>query len=119
MRWQTVPRLSEGACFRYLWRLSYGREEVTVQDAVESACLSRRDLVNSIIEPTLGELTQRELEYVTAMAQDEVPSGTSDVAARMGVSMTNASKHPATPDHLRRHCGQAHGRGRFRAAADA
>ena len=62
-----------------------------MQDAVESVCLSRRDLVNSIIEPTLGELTQRELEYVTAMAQDEGPSSTIDVAARMGVSMTNAS----------------------------
>ena len=75
----------------YLWRLSYGREEITVQDALEAARLSHRELANSIIEPTLGELTQRELEYVTAMAQDEGPSSTSDVAARMGISMTNAS----------------------------
>lgn len=75
----------------YLWRLSYGRSEVTEQDAVEAARLSRRDLVNSIIAPTLDELTQRELEYLSAMAQDEGPSNTSDVAARMGISMSNAS----------------------------
>ena len=81
----------------YLWRVSGGSldgggsRDVTVQHAEEAARISQSELVNSIIEPTLGELTQRELEYVTAMAQDDGPSSTSDVAARMGISMTNAS----------------------------
>lgn len=81
----------------YLWRVSGGSldgggsRDVTVQHAEEAARISQSELVNSIIEPTLDELTQRELEYVTAMAQDDGPSSTSDVAARMGISMTNAS----------------------------
>ena len=75
----------------YLWRVSGSNERIGMQDAEEAVRISRRELVNSIVEPTLSELTQRELEYATAMAQDEGPSSTSDVAARMGISMTNAS----------------------------
>ena len=75
----------------YLWRVCGADETIDVRDAEEAASISRRELVNSIVEPTLSELTQRELEYVTAMAQDAGPSSTSDVAARMGISMTNAS----------------------------
>ncbi|MDO4796639.1 MAG: helix-turn-helix domain-containing protein [Coriobacteriales bacterium] len=41
--------------------------------------------------PTLRELRPREIEYLYAMLQDEGPSSTSEIARRMGISMTNAS----------------------------
>ena len=75
----------------YLWRCSYGRDEITMEDVTEAARLSRRELVSSILEPTLSELSTREQQYLEAMAQDDGPSATSDVARRMGLSMSNAS----------------------------
>lgn len=75
----------------YLWRVSGSNTNIDLPASERAARISRNELVNSIVEPKLSELTQRELEYVTAMAQDEGPSSTSDVAARMGISMTNAS----------------------------
>lgn len=75
----------------YLWRNSTGRDYITEEDAEKAVRLSRRDLINAIIEPTLTELTLREQQYLEAMAQDSGPSATSDVAQRMGISMSNAS----------------------------
>ena len=46
---------------------------------------------HSVVQPTLRECSQREVEHLVAMAADEGSSVTSEVAARMGISMTNAS----------------------------
>ena len=46
---------------------------------------------SAVVRPTLRECTTRELEYLQAMAEDEGPSQTSDIAQRMGIGMTNAS----------------------------
>ena len=75
----------------YMWRLSYGRDVIVLEDAQEAAHLASEGLINSIIVPTVQELTQREQEYLMAMAQDDGPSSTSEIARRMGVSMTNAA----------------------------
>ena len=75
----------------YLWRAGYFHEVITVEDAQEAVRLAQRELLNAIVEPTLHELTRRELEYLEAMAVDDGPLATSVVAQRMGISMTNAS----------------------------
>lgn len=75
----------------YLWRASYGRTTITLDDAHEAARLAQGELARSVVEPTLLEVSPREMEYLLAMAQDDGPSTTSTVAQRMGISMTNAS----------------------------
>lgn len=75
----------------YLWRVGYFHEVITVEDAQEAVRLAQRELLNAIVEPTLHELTRRELEYLEAMAVDDGPLATSVIAQRMGISMTNAS----------------------------
>lgn len=75
----------------YLWRYGRSRDTINLEDAEKATRMIQRELVSAIIVPTLDELTQRELEYLAAMAEDDGPSATSDVAQRMGISMTNAS----------------------------
>ena len=75
----------------YLWRTSYGHDTITVADAEEAVRLMQREIARSVLGPVLRELTRREMEYLMAMTLDDGPSSTSDVAKRMGISMTNAS----------------------------
>ena len=75
----------------YMWRLSHGRDVITLEDAQEAVRQADEGIISSIIVPTVQELTQREQEYLMAMAQDDGPSSTSEIAHRMGISMTNAS----------------------------
>ena len=75
----------------FLWRYSRGRDVVTVEDAERAAVRSARELERAVLEPTLQELSQRELQYVQAMAVDDGPSSTSEVAHRMGIGMTNGA----------------------------
>lgn len=62
--------------------------EVDVERAIVR---TGQEMENSIVRPTLYECSTRELEYLQAMAEDEGASVTSEVAQRMGISMTNAS----------------------------
>lgn len=75
----------------YLWRMGYFHDVITVDDAQAAVEHAQSEMLNAIVEPSLRELTQRELEYLEAMALDDGPLATSEVARRMGVSMTNAS----------------------------
>ncbi|MBQ9316979.1 MAG: AAA family ATPase [Atopobiaceae bacterium] len=75
----------------YLWRFGYGDDVITVDDAHAAVNYAKKEILNAIVEPSLRELTQRELEYLEAMALDDGPLSTSVVAQRMGISMTNAS----------------------------
>ncbi len=75
----------------YLWRASSPEGKMTVEDAEQAIRLARQEMERSVFAPTLQELRPRELQYLQAMAQDDGPSTTSDVAKRMGIGMTNAS----------------------------
>ena len=75
----------------YLWRFGYGHDVIAVDDAQKAVVYAQKEMLNAIVEPSLNELTQRELEYLEAMALDDGPLATSVVAQRMGISMTNAS----------------------------
>lgn len=75
----------------YLWRQGEGDAPISLQDARAALPLAKRELENAVIVPTLRDLTPREEQYLRAMAPDQGSSATSDVARRMGISMTNAS----------------------------
>lgn len=75
----------------YLWRQGEGDAPISLQDVRAALPLAKRELENAVIVPTLRDLTPREEQYLRAMAPDQGPSATSDVARRMGISMTNAS----------------------------
>ena len=73
------------------WRYT-GEEKSISLEAVERAIgRAAQEMESSVVRPTLRECTTRELEYLQAMAEDEGPSSTGDIARRMGIGMTNAS----------------------------
>ena len=66
-------------------------ETITPENALRAIDLAGREMERSVFVPTLRELRPREVQYLRAMAQDDGASTTSDIARRMGISMTNAS----------------------------
>ena len=75
----------------YLWMYGAPDYRFAVADVDQAVNLMKDAMANSVIIPTLRELTPREIEYLDAMAPDDGPSQTSDIARRMGISMTNAA----------------------------
>lgn len=75
----------------YLWRQGEGAGRLEPRDAERAIELARREMERSVFAPTIRELRPREAQYLQAMAEDEGPSTTSDIARRVGISMTNAS----------------------------
>jgi len=75
----------------YLWRNTPKDRDFQVEDATRAIKLMLHEMERSVFIPTLHDLRQREEDYLRAMAYDEGPSSTSDIAKRMGISMTNAS----------------------------
>ena len=73
------------------WRYAKDEKELTRAHVEKAIRRSYQEMEHSVVQPTLRECSQREVEYLAAMAADEGPSITSDIAARMGISMTNAS----------------------------
>lgn len=74
-----------------LWRQGSAEEGLSEEHARRAIEDARLRMEDSVLLPTLRALRPREVEYLRAMAQDDGPSTTSQVARRMGVSMTNAS----------------------------
>jgi len=75
----------------YLWWNTPPERNFEPEDAKLAIKLSLHEMERSVFVPTLLDLRQREEDYLYAMAQDAGYSSTSEVAKRMGISMTNAS----------------------------
>lgn len=75
----------------YLWRNTPPDRDFLPDDTELAIKMMLREMERSVFIPTLHDLRLREEEYLRAMAQDDRASSTSDVAKRMGISMTNAS----------------------------
>ena len=75
----------------YLWMYGGPEHRFGAADVEQAVDLMKDAMANSVIIPTLRELTPREVEYLDAMLPDEGSSQTSDIARRMGISMTNAA----------------------------
>lgn len=54
---------------------------------------SRRDFENDVCETTLRALSEKDVEFLTAMSRDDGPSRVTDVAERMDVSADYAQKY--------------------------
>ena len=59
----------------------------------EALASAMSDFENDVCETTLAALSDKDVEFLTAMAQDEGTSRVSDVAERMGVTVDYAQKY--------------------------
>ncbi|MDO4401125.1 MAG: hypothetical protein Q4D27_09295 [Coriobacteriia bacterium] len=75
----------------YLWRNTPEGRDFNAEDAERAIKLMIHEMERTVFVPTLRSLSLREEEYLYAMAQDEGPSSTSEVARRMGISMSNGA----------------------------
>ena len=75
----------------YLWRSTPEDRDFSVEDAELAIKLMLREMERTVFVPTLHSLSIREEEYLYAMAQDEGASSTSEVARRMGISLSNGA----------------------------
>lgn len=76
----------------HLWRVDPNAPVITLEDARSAVSFAERDMERMVLEPTVRNLTARELEYLRAMAKDPSVSAVRDIAKRMGVGANNASK---------------------------
>ena len=58
----------------------------------QAVAFARDDMYRMVLEPTVNSLSERELEFLTAMAEGEGPHRVSDIAGLMGISENNATK---------------------------
>lgn len=67
-----------------------GVSSVALDDALERSC---EEFENDVCETTLASLSDRDISFVSAMAQDDGPSAIADVTKRMGVTPDYAQKY--------------------------
>jgi len=77
------------------WEYAPTVAEITT-DAVQHAVeVAHAAMGASVIVPALRGLSGRDRDYLIAMSEDDAPSSTAAVAARMGTSMGNAGRQRA------------------------
>lgn len=80
----------------YAWQASSRRDssEVTLEDAKRGVEIARKSFDNMVIAPALRRVSQRQLEYLIAMARcGEGPVATGAVAKRLGVEPSGVSSY--------------------------
>lgn len=89
--WRTARRRADGL----------GRT-ISLDDVKAGVEQSKAKLGEGVCAPVVKQLSERAVDYVTAMAQDDGPSSTSEVAARMGESMdyANIYRQRLIEDHI-------------------
>ncbi|MBW3088906.1 ATP-binding protein [Bifidobacterium sp. 82T24] len=80
----------------HMWRHARRRQDgpsnvITVDDVHSGVEQARAKLGEGACAPVVKQLSERALDYLNAMAVDDGPSATSDVAQRMGESMDYAN----------------------------
>ena len=75
----------------HAWRYAEENREISKANVEKAIRRAGQEMEQTVIRPTLYECTSREINYLQAMTQDEGTSTTSDIAQRLGISMTNAS----------------------------
>ena len=76
----------------HAWRQHPERGVITLKDMEQAVAFARDDMYRMVLEPTVNSLSERELEFLTAMAEGEGPHRVSDIAGLMGISENNATK---------------------------
>ena len=76
----------------HAWRQHPERGVITLKDMEQAVAFARDNMYRMVLEPTVNSLSERELEFLTAMAEGEGPHRVSDIAGLMGISENNATK---------------------------
>lgn len=78
----------------FLWREAEKRNGTLTTDSVDSAISAglRRN-IRLVVEPAIAYTSQRDMDYLHAMAMDDGASNTADVAVRMEASLTLAANY--------------------------
>lgn len=76
----------------YLWQQHPASRIISSQDVDDGIRFARRQMDSMVFDATIAELSERELQFLQAMAIDDDESAIADIASRMGVSANNASK---------------------------
>ncbi|KAB7745673.1 AAA family ATPase [Nostocoides sp. F2B08] len=69
------------------WRSAGERRRLTTDDVTSTVPLVSERMGRLIHGPALRDVPQKQRDYLAAMAHDDGPSATSDLAARLGVNM--------------------------------
>ena len=90
-----------------MWRMARRRTNglglsISLDDVSVGAEQARAKLGEGVCAPVIKQLSDRAVDYVTAMAQDDGPSSTAEVAARMAESMdyANIYRRRLIEDHI-------------------
>lgn len=75
------------------WQLSGERCSVTLQDVARGIEMARGDMRMRVLKPTLDELSDRDLEFIEAMLQDERISLPAEIGRRLGKSPAHVSSY--------------------------
>lgn len=77
----------------HTWSRSRGQHTVTAQHATEGVTVARRKLGSTVHAASLATLSDVDRTYLLAMARDDGPSRTGEVARRMKVSTSYANMY--------------------------
>ena len=76
----------------HMWRQNKQEKEISIADVKAAMEYARRDMERSVVENMMMEMTEKEKDFVIAMAIDEEEdSATITISDRMGVSPNNAT----------------------------
>lgn len=75
------------------WNENRAEREIHLEDAHAGVAAATRRIGRLVHEPALQDLSAVDRSFLAAMAQDDGPSRTSDIADRLGVSVVYASQY--------------------------
>ena len=76
----------------YTWNAALG-ETIGIEEIERGAALAKRDMETRVLDATLAELSNRDLDFLQAMLQDTKASKTANIASRIGMSTGNVSTY--------------------------
>lgn len=75
------------------WNVAESRDVIVAADVSQGANLARMEMRDRILETTYRELSDKDIEFLTAMLENPDDSRVSDIAKRMGVRSNYASQY--------------------------
>ncbi len=75
------------------WKSAGERQTIDVEDVRRGVALARSDMRTRVLASTFEELSDRDLDFLRAMLEDDVSSVAKDVGARTGMSSGNVSTY--------------------------
>ncbi|MGC9156416.1 MAG: ATP-binding protein [Ferrimicrobium sp.] len=78
---------------RHIWRQHPERMMITVSDVRSGVAAALRRVGALVFDPDLAALSDIDRSFLVAMAQDDVPSKTTDICTRLGVDATYVGQY--------------------------